>query len=548
MKMDETKICVGIDLGTTNTSAAYSRLGLDGQIKLEDLEIRQKGRGAQRTYGVLPSIMYRKPDGEEVVGSEAQDLKNNSILSADEEIRYLENTKRYIGTRKTFQIDDKVYTPIEVATLILNHVKNYSAIKKISDEYYTIITVPANFNNDQRNDTLEAAHRAGFKNVELYDEPKAAILSFLHDESLKREDKLLDVSTQKRILVIDIGGGTCDISVEDVEARSGQYIFKHHAVGRKDLGGIDFDKRVGDELAKRNLRGITPTPAEISSLRDIGQRAKESLSDFIDEFIWDNYEDSSKLYEDPNWLDILDEEGYEFSLSREIRGQTVNFSMSVRDFVNAINPLIYKMDDAVAVNKDERDRNKNMELLINTTLSDYDIDIDSIDLIFLTGGMAKCFPLRAALYELYGKKVISPSKPFLAVSRGAALVNKYKSIDESSKDLMPNAVMIEMSDGRLRTLVKMGEQVPVTNTVPGTFKTVSRNGVVIRLFEGKNEYDSQLRRINNLYVIKFPEPQKSGREFEIKYSVDRTKRISFTITFLDTGEEHYISGQIREGK
>ena len=113
---------------------------------------------------------------------------------------------------------------------------------------------------------------------------------------------------------------------------------------------------------------------------------------------------------------------------------------------------------------------------------------------------------------------------------------------------MPNAVMIEMSNGRLKTLVEMGAQVPVTNTVPETFKTVSRNGVVIRLFEGKNEFDSQLRRINNLYVIKFPEPQKPGREFKIKYSVDRTKRISFTITFIDTGEEHVINGQIREGK
>ena len=221
--------------------------------------------------------------------------------------------------------------------------------------------------------------------------------------------------------------------------------------------------------------------------------------------------------------------------------------MDVREFVNAINPLIYN-DDSSATNKDEADLAKNMESLIDSTLSDYNIDVDSIDILFLTGGMAKCFPLRAALFELYGKKIISPSQPFLAVSRGAALVNKYKTIDETSKDIMPNAVMIEMSNGRLKTLVEMGAQVPVTNTVPETFKTVSRNGVVIRLFEGKNEFDSQLRRINNLYVIKFPEPQKPGREFKIKYSVDRTKRISFTITFIDTGEEHVINGQIREGK
>ena len=125
--------------------------------------------------------------------------------------------------------------------------------------------------------------------------------------------------------------------------------------------------------------------------------------------------------------------------------------------------------------------------------------------------MAKCLPLRAALFELYQKPIVSPSETFLAVSRGAALVNKYRSIDETSKDLMPNAVMMEMEDGSLKTLIKMGEPVPVAKTVDDVFRTVSRNGVAIRLFEGKNEFDSQLRKINNLYRITFDEAQFPGR-------------------------------------
>lgn len=548
MDMNRTKICIGIDLGTTNTSAAYSRLMVDGQVEVKDLDIRQKGRGSQRTFELLPSIMYRKKSGEEVVGQEAQKLKE-SIESSSSEIRYLENTKRYMGTRTTFKIDDHEYTPIEIAAKLLQHVKDYSQIKTLTDEYYTIITVPANFNNDQRNDTLAAAQRVGFPNVDLYDEPKAAILSFLHEESQKREGKLLDLASKKRILVIDIGGGTCDISVEDVEEKNGQYVFTHLAVGRKDLGGVDFDRCIGDELARKSLKGIPLTDFEVASIRDMGQRVKETLSDDIEDFIWDNYGgNSSLLYELPNWLDILEEEDYDCCPTREINGKTISFPMTVREFVNAINPLIYNMEDGTATNKDEADLMKNMETLIDSTLSDYDIDVESVDIIFLTGGMAKCFPLRAALYELYGKKIISPLEPFLAVSRGAALVNKYKTIDETSNDIMPNAVMIEMSNGRLKTLVKMGEQVPVTNTVPEIFKTVSRTGVVIRLYEGKNEFDSQLRRINNLYVIKFDEPQKPGREFKIEYSVDRTKRINFRIAFLDTGETHTINGEIREGK
>ena len=80
MKMDETKICIGIDLGTTNTSAAYSTLSVDGQISVVDLEIRQKGRGSQRTFDTLPSIMYVKEDGEAVVGREAIALKEQSSI------------------------------------------------------------------------------------------------------------------------------------------------------------------------------------------------------------------------------------------------------------------------------------------------------------------------------------------------------------------------------------------------------------------------------------------------------------------------------------
>ena len=113
---------------------------------------------------------------------------------------------------------------------------------------------------------------------------------------------------------------------------------------------------------------------------------------------------------------------------------------------------------------------------------------------------------------------------------------------------MPNAVMMEMEDGSLRTLIKMGEAVPVSKTVDYTFKTVSRKGVAIRLFEGKNEFDSQLRKINNLYRIAFEENHMPGREFKIAYQVDKTKRINFIITFLDNGDTYNIDGQIREGK
>lgn len=127
--MDPTKLCVGIDLGTTNTSVSYSRMEMSGIVHSDDLQIRQKERGVQKTSETMPSILYRKTNGETVVGKEAQELKENSIRSVDAEIRYLENTKRYMGTDTTYKIDEHIYTPIEVATYILEHIKNYTDIK-----------------------------------------------------------------------------------------------------------------------------------------------------------------------------------------------------------------------------------------------------------------------------------------------------------------------------------------------------------------------------------------------------------------------------------
>lgn len=549
MDNHETRYCIGIDLGTTNTTAAYLDAST-GVVNPVDLTIMQKGKGPSLPSTILPSIMYRTKDDKEVVGNEAYDKKKNSIESQDAEIRYLENTKRDIGTKQSYTIGDKVYTPIDVATLILQHVKNYSQINRIKGEYDTVITVPANFRTDQRNDTLEAAKRAGLKNVELYDEPKAAIISFLHEESQKIAGQVLDLSSKKRILVIDIGGGTCDICVEDVEQRDDQYVFAHKAVGRDDLGGIDFDRLIGDELAKKYLHNVSLTQKDVAVLRDIGQKIKETISTDINYYISDPdgfNGDETALFNKPDWLDILEKQGFECSIYGEVAGESYNFSMTVREFFNAIMPLIYKLDDGVIANKDVKEHNKNMQSLIASTLSDYDIDLKDVDLIFMTGGMAKCFVLRAALFGMYKKPIVSPSDPFLAVSRGASLTKKYKNIDESSKDLMPNAIMMEMEDGRLETLVECGEQIPVTKTVNRTFLTKSRNGLAIGLFEGQSEFDSNLRKINNLYLIEYDSPKEIGREFTIKYTVDRTKRISFLISFLDDANETYlINGKVSE--
>lgn len=551
-KMDPTKVCIGIDLGTTNTSVAYSEMRSDGSIELRDLEIVQ--RGLYNNNAIMSSILYIDEKGEKLIGHEAEQKKEQDIAWGKEDIRFFENTKRYMGSSwKSEEICGRRYSAKDVAAEFLKYVYNFSIkqekVEKLSD-YYTIITVPANFNTDQRNDTLAAADMAGLKNVELYDEPKAAILSFLHEESIKqKENKVLDLSTPKRILVIDIGGGTCDISVEDVQEKNGNYYFTHKAVGRENLGGIDFDRRIGEALIRstRELDGRNLRNAEKSSIIDVGRKCKESISSDIQFELGRSAENAENFYKTVNWLEQVESwEIAEFELSRTFGETNVTFKMDVGQFVKIVNTLIYNSDGKTSTNKDAKEANKNLQTLIHNTLDEFGIDISGVDYIFLTGGMAKCFPLQAALYDLYRKEIICPKNPFLAVSRGAALVNKYSSIDLQSDDLMNYSIMLEMQDGSLQELIRRGEKIPIANKeVSQTFYTTSRSGVVIQLYEGKSEFDCELRKIRSSYTIEFDEPRTLNRAFKIKYSVDSTKRIHITIIFVDSGETYEVDGQAK---
>ena len=96
----------------------------------------------------------------------------------------------------------------------------------------------------------------------------------------------------------------------------------------------------------------------------------------------------------------------------------------------------------------------------------------------------------------------------------------------------------------MKKLVSMGERVPVTKTVDETFVTTSRTGVIIRLFEGKDEFDNQLRKLNSVYKVTY-DPQEVGKKFKIEYTIDKTKRIKFTLYFLDDGATYEIEAQVK---
>ena len=541
--------CIGIDLGTTNTTVAITRLDAFDRIVLEDVTILQRSDGSGGSKHVLPSIMYYREGKNISVGYEARANKKKDYQNSNIEPHYIENSKRYIGTPIKWKIDDKTFSPVDVATAILERIVKTKDIKNIIDDSDVFITVPAKFNDDQRNYTLSSAKKAGIKNAELYDEPKAAILGYIHEEADKRpEDKTLNIDEKKRILVIDIGGGTCDICLQDVWNENDSFMFKPIGTpNREDIGGIDFDQRIASYLYEKYKDQFELTENNFSQILDISQEAKEKLSSEIGYYIADELgQDETEVYKNTDWkMELQDVENWEFPLS--INGKSGDISLSIEEFTNVVEPLIIK-NSLISKNKEERDANKNIETLVNRTLEESEVSIDSIDYIFLTGGMAKCFALKATLYNLFRINILVPEEPFYAVSRGAALSNKYPLIEEKANDRMSHSIMMEMEDGSLYTLISAGESVPTKGrTVEGKlFKTSSRTGVSIALYEGKNEYDCRLRKINTIYMLRFDKPEEKGREFVIRYNIDKTKRIDFEVEFVDNGDTYNIQACVKE--
>ena len=261
--LDITKKCIGIDLGTTNTTVALSRIETDGHIAVEDLEILQRGNNSARKREVLPSIVYIKDNGKFVVGAEAEELKNE-IKSENDEIRFVENSKRDIGREKKYYIGGKHYSPTDIAQKILEFAIQMSRAKDIVDDSYICITVPANFDSDQISATAEAAKKAGLENVRLYPEPKAAILSYIDEQIRKRkEDRMINLEKINRILVVDLGGGTCDICIQDVIFQNGKVKFESPCVpNRENIGGVDFDTKIAQYLKEKFIGSTLLTPQD----------------------------------------------------------------------------------------------------------------------------------------------------------------------------------------------------------------------------------------------------------------------------------------------
>ncbi|HKI21413.1 MAG TPA: Hsp70 family protein, partial [Isosphaeraceae bacterium] len=343
---------IGIDLGTTNSEVAIIR---DGR----PVVLEEDGDP------ILPSVVGLDPQGHLLVGKAA---RNQYVLAPERTVRSI---KRKMGQEITVTLGDQKYSPQEISAIILRTLKQRAEKALGAPVSKAVITVPAFFNDGQRQATREAGELAGLEVVRIINEPTAAILTYDPHPS-----------DMERLLVYDLGGGTFDVSVAQVESGVVEIQASH---GDTQLGGDDFDQllldHICDTFARKHGTDLRESLASKARVLRAAEEAKKRLS-----------------FEA---LTTIEEE-----FIAEKNGKPLNLVMEIErpEYEELIRPLLFKTLTC-----------------LDQALSDARVHANQIDKVVLVGGATRTPLVHQLLEERLGRPVHCEIEPDLAVAMGAAV-------------------------------------------------------------------------------------------------------------------------------
>ncbi len=467
---------LGIDLGTTNSAMAVLEGG--------EPTIIPNAEGAR----VTPSVVAFSKTGEVLVGEVA---KRQAITNPD---RTIASIKREMGTDHKVKIDDKEYTPQEISAKILQKLKRDAEAYLGEPVTQAVVTVPAYFEDQQRQATKDAGKIAGLEVLRIINEPTAAALAYG-----------LDKEQDQTILVFDLGGGTFDVSVLEI----GEGVFEVKSTsGNNHLGGDDFDERVMDWMAEdfkaKNGIDLREDKMALQRLKEAAEKAKVELSSTLETSI--NLPFGTADQNGPKHL--------EMTLSRS------EFQKMTADLLDkSRHPVEQAMKDAGVTG-------------------------DQLDHVILVGGSTRMPAVADMVKEITGKEAHKGVNPDEVVAIGAAiqagvLVGEVKDI--LLLDVTPLSLGIETKGGVATKLIERNTTIPTKRSEIFTTAEDNQTQVEVHVLQGEREMAAYNKTLGRFHLIGIPPAPRGIPQVEVAFDIDANGIVNVSAKDMGTGQEQKIT-------
>ena len=473
---------IGIDLGTSNSAAAVIQGGKPTLIPAAE--------GTTVAGKAFPSIVAFSKDGDLLVGEPA---RRQAVTNPDNTIR---EAKRKMGTEFMYKIQDKEYKPQQISAFILQKIKRDAEAFTGDSITKAVITVPAYFNDNQRQATKDAGTIAGLDVVRIINEPTAASLAFGLDKN--KEDM--------KILVFDFGGGTLDVTIMEM----GGGVFEVMSTsGDTQLGGSDMDQAiidyVVDEFRKKEGVDLSSDSTAMTRIKEAGEKAKIELSTVMETEI-----------------------NLPFIAQDSSGAKNLEVKLTRAKLDDLVNSIVQRCKSS-----------------IEKAIEDAKISTSDITKIVLVGGPTRMPIVRKFVSDTVKKEAESGVDPMEAVAFGAAVQAGIIAGDVTSDivllDVTPLTLGIETLGGVREPIIERNTTIPTSKDKTFTTAADSQTAVTINVVQGERPMVADNVSLGSFNLTEIPPAPRGVPQINVKFDIDANGIINVTAKDLGTGKDAKIT-------